>query len=385
MSQPIRVLHLLDSVNRGGAETQVLDICRNADRFGMDLTMVAAGGGVLESEFRDASVEFVRLERKLPVDLYLASQLRRIIKERGVQVVHGYQAVEGLHLYLATRGIRSVKRVLSFQGFIPGRKNRVTARLIAPQMHANISVSNSLVGYLREDVGIKRFDNFLVVYNGADEKRLKPSGKSIRSELNIPSESLLAGMVANFTVDPTKDQLTICRALPRVIERFPNFHFLFAGRVADGAEGKMAECLEICIAGGIVENVHFLGARGDVPDILAELDLFVFSSRQEGFPVAVSEAMLAGVPLIVSDIEPLREAIVCDGNLGDTFPVGDHATLSEKMIALLLNNDRRRELAKDAYDYARANFSIDAHLRNLNDLYASLLEKKTGDVTSPVL
>jgi glycosyltransferase involved in cell wall biosynthesis len=372
MNQTIKVLHLLDSVNRGGAETQVLDICRNAARFGLEMTLVTAGGGVLENDFRDSGVEFIRLDRKLPVDVYFASQLRKIIKERDIEIVHGYQAVEGLHLYLATRGLKNVKRVLSFQGFIPGRKNRVTAKLVAPLMHANISVSESLFRYL-DGIGIKRRKNFHVIYNGADERRLQPTGGSVKNELHLEANTLLAGMVANFTGDPTKDQLTICRALPHVIERFPDLHFVFAGRVAEGAEDKMAECLEVCIANGIVDNVHFLGARPDVPDILDELDLFVFSSRQEGFPVALSEAMLAGVPLIVSDIEPLREA-VRDGELGEIFPVGNFADLGEKIVGLLRDEAKRAGLANAAREYAHETFSIDAHIRCLIDLYSGLLK-----------
>jgi glycosyltransferase involved in cell wall biosynthesis len=374
----IKVLQLLDSVNRGGAETQVLDICRNASRFGMETTLVAAGGGVLEEDFRDSGVEYIRLDRKLPVDLYFASHLRKIIKERGIEIVHGYQAVDGLHLYLATRGLKNVKRVLSFQGFIPGRKNRVIAKLIAPRMDASISVSESLFNYL-DAIGIKRRDNFHVIYNGADEKRLQPTGSSIKRELNLPADALLGAMVANFTADPTKDQLTICRALPAVIEKLPNFHFLFAGRVAEGAEGRMADCVNVCIENGITDNVHFLGGRSDVADILSELDIFVLSSRQEGFPVAVSETMLAGVPLIVSDIEPLREAILEDGNLGEMFPVGDFEILSEKILGLLVDDARRDRLANNARIYARENFSIDAHLRGLKKLYAGLPETKIVD------
>ena len=368
----IKVLHLLDSVNRGGAETQVLDICRNASRFGMETTLVTSGGGTLEDDFRNSGAEYIRVARRLPVDLNFASRLRKIIKERGTEIVHGYQAVDGLHLYLATRGLRPVKRVLSFQGFIPGKKNRIVARLIAPRMHANISVSESLFTYL-DGIGIKRDDNFHVIYNGADEARLKPSGHSIKQELDLPEDSMLGAMVANFTADPTKDQLTICRALPAVIEKVPQFHFLFAGRVADGADDSVGACVKVCTENGITENVHFLGPRSDVADILGELDLCVFSSRQEGFPVAVSEAMLAGVPLIVSDIEPLREAIL-DGNLGETFPVGNFESLSEKIIDLLGDETRRSKLTEAARVYALENFSIDAHLRGLKKLYENLVK-----------
>jgi glycosyltransferase involved in cell wall biosynthesis len=370
----LKVLNLLDSVNRGGAEMQVLDVCRNASRFGIEVTFVAAGGGTLEDEFRESGVEFVRLDRMLPIDIRLASRLRQIIKERDIQIVHGYQAVEGLHLYLATRGLKNVRRVLSFQGFIPGKKNQIAARLIASKMDANISVSKSLLDYLRNDVRIKRLDSFHIIYNGADPERLRPSGRSIKEELALSDDAMLGAMVANFTKDPTKDQLTICRALPAVVEQFPNFHFLFAGRVSEGAERKMSECRDVCDAAGIGANVHFLGPRSDVADILSELDVFVLSSRREGFPVAVSEAMLVGVPLIVSDIEPLREA-VRDGALGETFPVGDASVLLEKMMDLLGDPERRTELRQKAQGFARENFSIDAHLRGLKDLYLSLIGK----------
>ncbi len=367
----MKALHLLDSVNRGGAETQVLDICRNASRDGLEMTLVTAGGGTLENDFRESGVEYIRLDRKLPVDLYFASQLRRIVKERQIEIVHGYQAVDGLHLYLATRGLKNVKRVLSFQGFIPGRKNRITAKLIAPRMHANISVSDTLLTYLKAEARIHNFANFHTIYNGADPARLAPTGYSIKAELGLSSSTLLGGMVANFTADPTKDQLTICRALPAVIKQFPNFHFVFAGRVADGAEGRMADCLNVCIENGIADHVHFLGGRSDVPDILSELDVFVFSSRQEGFPVAVSEAMLAGVPLIVSDIEPLLEASR-NGEFADVFPMGDYEALSEKLSALLANHDKRRDIAARAKAFAFDNFSIDSHMRELLKLYRTL-------------
>src|SRR5438552_3321719 len=100
----MKVLHLLDSLNRGGAEVMELDVCRNARANGLDLTFVATGGGDLESEFASSGAEFIRLKRTLPIDRRLAAQLRAIIRERRINVVHGHQPVDALHLYLATLG-----------------------------------------------------------------------------------------------------------------------------------------------------------------------------------------------------------------------------------------------------------------------------------------
>jgi len=370
----MRVLHFLDSVGRGGAEMQALDVCRNAADFGIDITLVTGRSGALEEDFRNTGVDVIRLNRKLPVDIYLASQLRKIIREKKIQIVHGHQAVEGLHLYLATRGLKNVKTVLTFEGFVPGRKNRAAAKFIAPLMDVNIAVSESLLSYLKTSLKIKDFDNFRCLFNGADTKRLEPTGRSLKLELGLPLDSLLACMVGNFVPDPTKDQMTICKALPKVFDQFPGLHFVFAGIIAEGAESYAAECVNFCIDTRIIDNVHFLGVRNDVPDILAELDLFVFSSLQEGFPVAVCEAMLAGVPMIVSDIEPLLEA-TANGEYAEVFPVRNEEILGEKMIEVLRNKNSRVEMADEARKFAGENFNIEAHLKGLKAIYDSLTVK----------
>jgi glycosyltransferase involved in cell wall biosynthesis len=369
----MRVLHFLDTLSRGGAEMQALDVCRNARDVGIDVTIAAGGGGTLEEQFRNSGIEYIRLQRKFPVDIYLASQLRKIIKERRIEIVHGYQAVDGVHLYLASRGQKDVKRVLSFQGFIADKRNRLASKFLIPRMDANIAVSFGMQKWLTENDKLDTTKNFTVIYNGADIKRLVPSGNSLKAELGLDKNSLLIGMVGNFYRDPRKDQLTLCKALPRVFAEFPPAHCVFAGGIEEGAEGKMADCLNFCIENKIIERVHFLGARNDVPDILAELDVFVFSSLHEGLPIAVSEAMLAGVPIIVSDIEPLLEA-TANGEYGEVFPVKNAAVLSEKILKLLRDDDLRKNLADKALKYARETFSIEAHLRELKKLYQSLLD-----------
>lgn len=369
----MRILHFLDTLNRGGAETQVLDICRNAGEFGLEMTFVTAQGGVMETDFRQTDVDFYKLNRRFPVDLYLASQLRKIIKERDIQIVHGYQPVEGLHLQIAARGLKNVKRVLSFQGGMsPDWKNRRAGNFLIPRMDANIAVSQGLKKWHAE---IDNFDteNFTVIYNGADTKRLQPTGKSLREELNLPEDSLLIGMIGNFYREPRKDQLTICKALPKVFAEIENAHCIFAGKIEDGAEEKMADCLNFCIENKIIERVHFLGGRSDVPDILAALDVFVFSSLHEGLPIAMSEAMLAKVPLIVSDIEPLLEASG-NGKYAEVFPVENAEDLSGKILKLLKDENLRENMAESAFQFAKENFSIEAHLKNLKNLYESLIK-----------
>lgn len=369
----MKVLHLLDTLPRGGAETVALDVCRNAARHNVELTFVTTQGGALEEEFANSGVEFIRLKRRLPVDPVAIVSLRKIIKERDIKIVQSYQPVDGLHLYLATVGT-GVKNVLSFQGgMAPSWKNMQAARFLIPRMHANIAVSRGIMNHHRE---VDKFDtskNFHIIYNATDPARIQPTGKSVRKELGIGKGTPLIGMIGNFYRDPRKDQLTVCRALPDVFAQVDNVHCLFAGAVQEGAEHKLAACQELVNETGIGDRVHFLGPRTDVPDILAALDLFVFSSLHEGLPLAMTEAMLASVPLVVSDIEPLLEASD-NGNVAEVFPAGNAEILAEKIIKVLRNDRLREGMRNGALEFATDNFSIDAHWKKLKALYEDLMK-----------
>lgn len=372
----MNVLYLLEGLDRGGAETQALDVCRNAKRHGINLVFATQLSGALEGEIRGTGIPFYLVRRKLsyrfPVDITVAYRLRKLIKEHKIQIVHGYQPIDGINLFLATRGLRNVKKVLSFQGFIQDSKHRRASQFLVSRMDANISVSNGLAKILQDEDGVNISKNFHTVYNGADPARIAPSGKSVRAELNIDPNAIVFGMTANFYRDRRKDQITICKALPKVFSQLGNAHFIFAGGIERGAEEKAGECMRICREAGISDRVSFLGSRNDVADILKALDVYVFSSYYEGLPVAVTEAMLAGVPMIVSDIEALREA-TGNGEYAEIFPVEDVETLSQKMLALAADEGARRTQAELAQQFARDNFSIDAHFRELKKIYEKLL------------
>jgi len=367
----MKILYLLDSMYRGGIETLALDICRNAQANGLDLTVAATRGGEMEADYRASGVEFVRLNRRLPIDLSVVAKLKKIIKEQNIQIVHAYQPVEGIHAYLACAGT-NVKIVLSHQGFVAEKKNRLALRFLLPRVAMNIVISQGLRRWYENELNLKFAGNVEIIYNGVDEKRLAWSGETIKHELNLPPDALLFGMIANFYRDPRKDQMTICKSLPGVFAENENAYCVFVGKTEPGAEHKFAECVDFCRENKISERVFFLGGRSDAPKILDSLDIFVFSSIHEGLGIAAIEAMLTNVPCILSDIEPFLE-VSGGGKYAEIFPVQNAEILSEKLTKLLQNENLREDLAKRAYVFAKQDFSIEAHLRELKKLYSSLL------------
>lgn len=366
----MKVLHLLDSLYRAGAEMQALDICRNAEANGLDMAFAALGGGPLEEDFRNSGVEFIRLQRRFPVDPAIVKELRKFIRENKIDVVHAHQAVDGLHAYLATTGTNT-KRVLSFHGHFSDFKNRLTIKYLVPRMSANISCSNGLLPWLSGE-GIDTSD-FRVIYNGVDLKRLEYAGPGLRDELGIAANSLIFGMVAHFHPAPRKDQVTLCKAFVKFTAEEPNAHLVIVGKpVGDDGLKKFEMCQAICREGGIMDRVHFLGQRDDLAKIVQGLDVHIFSSLHEGLPIALMEAMLSKKPTILSDIDPHLE-VSHAGEYALTFKTQDADDLAEKMLTLAADSDLRVKLADCAYRYAVSTFSIETHIRNLKNLYSEIL------------
>ncbi len=365
----MKVLHILDSLNRGGAEILALDLCRNARKNGLDLSFAATGGGVLEEDFKCSGAPFFRLQRRLPLDPSLVLKLRKIIKTEKIKVVHAHQAVEALHAFFALQGT-GARLVLTFHGYIPDAKNRRALRFLIPRTAANVSVSREFLKWLTEREKFDTSQNFHVVYNGVDEQRLAASSNDFRAEIGVPPKALLFGMIGNFYAAPRKDQLTVCRALPEFFANVENAQFVFVGGNEENSDYE--KCVEFCREREISDRVHFVGARGDIADMLQALDAFVLATRHESFGIAAVEAMLTKVPAVLSDIEPLLE-VSRGGEFAEIFATGNAAALTEKLVKLAESETLRRDLANRAYDYARANFSIAAHIENLKNLYESII------------
>jgi len=363
----MKVLHTLDSLNRGGAEMMALDVCRNARANGLDLTFLATGGGDLEADFRNSGVDFIRLERKRPIDLELAAQIRQIIRARSIQVVHSHQPVEALHLYFATRG-SNTKRVMTLHGASPGAKNELALRFVLPRTHGCVVISNDLHNAVANKHRLYKKKRFLVISNGVDPKRLELSDRNLRDDLGISSDSFLIGMVANFSPVARKDQMTVCQALPRIFKALPRAHFVFVGSRSPTAPHFFDDCVRFCRREGISERTHFLGKRSDIANVLRALDVFVLSSEREGSPISVIEAMMMGIPTVLSDIAALRE-VSNDAACAELFRTGDSEDLANKLITLAEKAEYRARLGAQAKQWATENFSIGNHITNLIRFY----------------
>ena len=370
----MNVLHILDAVNRGGSEMLALDFCRALERYPLKVFLVVMQGGELDDDFRQTSAKYIKLQRKLPLDFKIILQLRKIIIENDIQIVHTHQPVEGLHAYFAT-SLLKVKKVQTIHGQFQDFKNKIIGKFLNPRMDANIIVSRGFLQEFCKGINLHKVENFHVVHNGIDSTKLKPTAMNLKQELGLHAEITLMGMVGNF--NKFKDQLTICRALVTIFKAVPNSRFVFVGQRDDRPPYLYDQCVRYCEEQQIIDKVFFLGSREEIPDILNSLDLFVFSSLEDSFGLAVIEAMMMGIPVIAANIPPMIEVTEA-GRFAYLFETGNELDLSDQIIALLKNKNDRQLLSQTAREWAVGQFSIDSYMQKLIEIYARLLGGARG-------
>lgn len=219
-------------------------------------------------------------------------------------------------------------------------------------------VSNKLVDFFGRELGVPT-RKLVTVYNGVDTAQFRPRGAALARSLEgrVPRIGAVGRLVDE------KDYPMLLRALALLKQRGLRFEAAIVG------DGPLSAALQAqARALGVDSVVRFYGRRDDVPDLLRSLDVYVLTSKSEGMPIAVLEAMATGLPIVATAVDAVPEVITHEVN-GLLVPKGDERATADAIVRLLEDAVLRERLGKAALGDVRTLFSI----QNATQLYAEYL------------
>jgi glycosyltransferase involved in cell wall biosynthesis len=375
MERTPRVLILITLAEPGGAQTYVAHLLPAlAPRC--EVVVAAYGDGPLRDAARDAGVRFVGLRHvRRPLhpgrDLLGLVELMALMRRVRPDVVHANSSKAGILGRLAAVLMRVPVRVFTVHGWafkaysgLASHVYRWADRLMAPLTSATVCVSET-----ERAAGLAartcRASRTVVIPNAVDVDAAP------RARLDgDPPRIITVGRLA-----APKDALTLVRALA-ALGSLP-FRAVLVG---DGPDRPEVDAAVRSL--GLADRVALAGSRADVPDLLAAADLFVLSSRSEGAPFSILEAMAAGLPVVASEVGGVAE-LVAQGETGVLVPAGDPAPLADALRALLADRGLRSRLGAAGRARARERFDLRA-LRGAHvELYARELARRGISVGLP--
>lgn len=353
----------------GGSAIQAYLISKGLAEKGHQVTFLTRPSDRWEEIKRsgDFDVEFAEIKGSL--DLKTVSHIRRIVREKGIDIIHVHKG-RGLSLALIASLFLKVGGVVIHRtvNFPLDPLNSIKYRL--KRLDRVIAVSNAIKGTLIES-GHLSSDKILVVHRGVNLEKFNPGGGhnlNIRSELNIPPNSRIVGSVANVYSYKGYDNLIEAAAI--LLKIHPETIFLFVGAIGDRG---YYETLKNRISDlGLEKGIIFTGFRQDVPDLINIFDVGVLASTSEGFPGAILQKMAMGKPVVSTNIGGIPE-IIDDGLNGFLVPPNEPQLLADKITYLLDNGDRAKEMGVMGRKKVVEQFADFKQIENIEKVYKDIL------------
>ena len=362
----MKVAYLLGSLNRGGAETLVLDVFKNADKAIFAIVGIHRLGGVYEPDFYATKQKLYHIQPKRLGFIRYFLKLRRTLKAEDVTIAHAQMAIDAIYAKLATIGL-PIKVILTFHGFDIGAgwSTKLRNRLAIHCADKICFVSKYEQQYYEQRYPIG--DKGVTVYNGIDFDKINRCTKNQAKEFKTKGPKLCC--VGSF--GSTRSQIVLCKALGMLHERGVNPNFYFIGGKRKSEPYLYDECYEYYQKKGL-NHIHFLGVRNDVYELENTMDAFVYSTVKDTFSIATVEALAAGLPVIVNDWAVMKE-ITKDGQWATLFKTEDAEDCANKIEDLLHQLKERKAQAQGIAKEVRKEYSIEKHIERLTEIYNSII------------
>jgi glycosyltransferase involved in cell wall biosynthesis len=368
----VRVLHVVATGNRRGAEMFASDLVRALVGLGVEQRVAVLRGSSVEVPFDAPTTLLESGTWRVPglkVDPGAIRRLRELASAWPPDVVqaHGGEALKYAVLALFGTATPIIYRRI---GLASGWLDRGARRTV----HGFLMRRAARVVTVAEEVRREAVDVFhvpsaivVVIHNGIDRRRMARtrSAGETRRNLGVPAGTRV--VLSLGAISWEKDPLTHLRITTRVLREREIVHVWVGDGPMRGVVRAAAD------RAGLNGRLLILGSRADVPDLLAAADVLLFASRTEGMPAAVIEAGMAGVPVAGFALAGVPE-VVLDGQTGILTDPGNVEGLAIRISDLLDDDERRRAMGRAARERCLSRFEIGP----IAQRYLSLYEEVAG-------
>lgn len=370
----MKIAHIIETPGTGGAESVLVDI---ATRLPPDFTSV--GVMMCESwtgaELAKHGVPVTVMPLQKSFDFGWPLRFAKFLRAQKIDAVQSHEFTANAY---ATAGARlaGVPIVCTIHGknYWPhALYRREASRWVVRNSRAFVAVSADLGEFAAETLGISA-TKVTVIRNGIDVTRFtrdEIKRTRLRAELGVRDAQPL--LLACGELSEVKGHEWLLRATPRLLESRPDALVAIAG---DGALRGALESLAAKL--GVSAHVRFLGFRRDVPALLSAADVFVMPSLSEGLPLAILEAMAAGVPIVATRVGGMPQLIRA-GDTGWLVSSGDPRDLGEALVVAVTDELSRQRVAAAARDLCVREYGLEKTVAAYAALY---LQKGSGPPSS---
>lgn len=367
----MNILYLTTHLNIGGISSYIFTLAKGLEQKGHNV-YIASSGGELVGRFTQAGMPHFEIPIKTKSEANIFKllpgflKLKAYVSRNNIDIIHANTRVTQVLAYFLSRAAHK-PYITTCHGFF---KKRFSRRIFPGWGNRTIAISDQVKEHLINDFGVKR-EKIALIHNGIDVGkfgvRSPESGVQVKQRIGLGSGPVV-GIIARLS--DVKGHVYLIEAMSLVLGKVPDAQLLIAG------EGRMKADLEEQVRRLQIEkNVFFVPNVYDTAELLPAMDLFVLPSLKEGLGLSLMEAMAAGLAVIGSDTGGIKNLIRDEVN-GLLVKPADIKGLSEAMLELLLDSEKRRIFGENARKFIAENFSQEKMALQTEEVYRQCLGAK---------
>lgn len=345
----MRIIQVIRSLTFGGAENHVLSLLLELRERGHDVLLAAPEKSWIGDQCRLHQLSIVDISMRGVTDVFSYWKLHQLIRSWRADIVHAHQVRPAQYTGLATKTTKAIPICTAHSTGVSKHMR---------QCHHIIAVSDAVVQNLVRHHYSR--DIITRIYNGVPDF-IHRDHTLVRSELKIPEEQFAVVCAGRFHWDKGQDILV------KVLQLCPSDIHLYL--IGDYQTPFGKEVLKLAEGAA---NIHFLGYRDDVRQILSAFDVYIAPSRREAFSLSLAEAQAAGLPIVGSNIGGIPE-VVSNNESGILVASEDIEAFAGAIQRLYVDSVLRKKMGKNGRLRYEQNFTLDRMVSETESLYRNLL------------
>lgn len=372
---PKRILMLRSPLGVFGAERVILDLAQGLlnTEFEPVIGVIenrSGGQSELAQASRDLTLETEVFFCNSPFDWRTVFQIRKYIREHGIEIVHTHGYKANFYGLMATQftsipGMATCHPWTETDYSMKARLYTFLDKLWLKRMKRIIAISDDVKQQLRTGEGKSRID---VIPNGIDLSRFNGElqNSALHEQLGFESSNIIIGTVGRLV--PEKGYSYLLQSAARICASHPQVRLIIVG------DGPLRTHLTQQAASlDLGSKVSFLGIREDTPALLAMMDIFVMSSTSEGLPMALLEAMASGTPIVATRVGAIPH-LIKHHDSGLLVPPENVQVLADAVEQLIRNRQKAQKMGERAREAVYLNYSSTQMTRRYIEHYEQLLQ-----------
>lgn len=378
LQRPIKILFIIVQMGMGGAERLVHSLIGHLNRQQFIPHLAWFLGDDVHPEFMKLEIPMFRLGKRRKIDFSTMRQLAKIMKENSIDVVNTQHFMPMIYALYGCKIAKKAGLICTFHSEweieeIPTKWRLIGSRVIK-KIDSAVVVNSRIAEVLANKLG---FDarRVLTIRNGVDLGRFgrRDPQNGLRKSLGIENNEAVIGAVGNLK--EVKNHLLLLKAFELLVKENPGVKLILVGQGFEGDhDNTEPQIREFIKTRGLGHKILLLGYREDIPSVLQIMDIFCLTSKMEGLPISLIEAMAAGVAVIGTNVQGIRE-VISKNHDGILVESSDVTGLKDALMTLIRDRHLRTRIGEAGREKAAAIYSLDRCVMEYEKLFLSVAKQ----------